>query len=162
MSILTLCSQCVIDFNRWLTNNGHYLYSFGDINLYLPFPKPLTGSIKPTFFSFVMRLPAAVTESFVIAAMSERPNTPSTPILANTAFTFSIVPWLAFSRSRVDMMKCPYHDICAEYGCPELCRCFCDSDDISYAGLHPKLIWERTMTLGRGDDRCDFCMKIIK
>ena len=43
-----------------------------------------------------------------------------------------------------------------------LCRCFCDSDDISYAGLHPKLIWHRTKTLCRGDDRCDFCMKIIK
>ena len=61
---------------------------------------------------------------------------------------------------RVDMMKCPYHDTCAEYGCPELCRYFCDSDDISYAGLHPKLIWERSMTLGRGNDRYDFCMKI--
>ena len=61
---------------------------------------------------------------------------------------------------RVDMMKCPYHDTCAEYGCPELCRCFCDSDDISYAWLHPKLIWERSMTLGRGNDRCDFCMKV--
>ena len=23
---------------------------------------------------------------------------------------------------------------CTEYGCPELCRCFCDSDDISYTG----------------------------
>ena len=63
---------------------------------------------------------------------------------------------------RVDMMKCPYHDTCTEYGCPELCRCFCDSDDISYTGLHPKLIWERSMTLGRGNDRCDFCMKTIK
>ena len=41
-------------------------------------------------------------------------------------------------------------------------RCFCDSDDISYTGLHPKLIWERSMTLGRGNDRCDFCMKTIK
>ena len=61
---------------------------------------------------------------------------------------------------RVDMMKCPYHDTCAEYGCPELCRCFCDSDDISYTGLHPKLIWHRTKTLGRGNDRCDFCMKV--
>ena len=29
-------------------------------------------------------------------------------------------------------------------------------------GLHPKLIWERSMTLGRGNDRCDFCMKIMK
>ena len=63
---------------------------------------------------------------------------------------------------RVDMVKCPYHDTCAEYGYPELCRCFCDSDDISYAGLYPKLIWERNMTLGCGDDRCDFCMKIMK
>ena len=63
---------------------------------------------------------------------------------------------------RVDMMECPYHDTCVAYGCPELCRCFCDSDDISYAGLHPKLIWERSMTLGRGHDRCDFCMKTIK
>ena len=63
---------------------------------------------------------------------------------------------------RVDMMKCPYHDTCVAYGCPELCCCFCDSNDISYTGLHPKLIWERSMTLGRGNDRCDFCMKTIK
>lgn len=63
---------------------------------------------------------------------------------------------------RVDMRKCPYHDTCLEYGCPELCRCFCDSDDVSYAGLHPKLVWHRTKTLGRGDDRCDFCMRIIE
>ena len=58
-----------------MADNGHFLYSFGAINLYLPFPKPLTGSIKSAFFSFVMRFPAAVTESF------------------------AIVPWLAFSRS---------------------------------------------------------------
>ncbi len=44
----------------------------------------------------------------------------------------------------------------------ELCHCFCDSDDITYDGLHPKLVWHRTKTLGRGDDRCDFCMKIMK
>ena len=25
---------------------------------------------------------------------------------------------------RVDMMKCPYHDTCVAYGCPELCCCF--------------------------------------
>ena len=63
---------------------------------------------------------------------------------------------------RVDMTKCPYHDTCVEYGCPELCRCFCDSDDISYSGLHPRLVWQRTMTLGCGGDRCDFCMKVRK
>ncbi len=61
---------------------------------------------------------------------------------------------------RIDMIKCPYHDTCIKYGCPELCRCFCDSDDISYDGLHPKLSWHRTKTLGRGDELCDFCLKI--
>ena len=63
---------------------------------------------------------------------------------------------------RIDMTRCPYHDECVRCGCPELCPCFCDSDDITYDGLHPKLIWQRTMTLGRGDDRCDFCMKVVK
>ena len=63
---------------------------------------------------------------------------------------------------RIDMSRCPYHDECVRCGCPELCHCFCDSDDITYDGLHPKLIWQRTMTLGRGDDRCDFCMKVVK
>ena len=62
----------------------------------------------------------------------------------------------------VDMTKCPYHDTCVQYGCPELCPCFCDSDDITYDGLHPKLLWHRTKTLGRGNDCCDFCMKIAE
>ena len=61
---------------------------------------------------------------------------------------------------RIDMTKCPYHDACVQYGCPELCRCFCDSDDITYDGMHPKLLWHRTKTLGRGGDCCDFCLKI--
>ena len=61
---------------------------------------------------------------------------------------------------RIDMTKCPYHDTCVQYGHPELCRCFCDSDDAAYDQLHRKLVWRRTKTLGRGDDRCDFCLKI--
>ena len=61
---------------------------------------------------------------------------------------------------RIDITKCPYHDTCARYGCPELCRCFCDSDDISYDGLHHRLVWRRTGTLGRGNACCDFCLKI--
>ena len=61
---------------------------------------------------------------------------------------------------RIDMTRCPYHDTCVQYGCPELCPSFCDSDDITYNGMHPKLFWHRTKTLGRGDDCCDFCLKI--
>lgn len=63
---------------------------------------------------------------------------------------------------RIDMLKCPYHDACVHYGCPELCPCFCDSDDVTYGGMHPKLIWRRTKTLGRGDNRCDFCIKLTE
>lgn len=61
---------------------------------------------------------------------------------------------------RMDMIKCPYKDTCTKYGCPELCVCFCDSDDVSYDNLHKKLLWHRTKTLGRGDGCCDFCLKI--
>ena len=63
---------------------------------------------------------------------------------------------------RVDMLKCPYHDACARYNCPELCHCFCDSDDITYDGLHKKLVWRRTKTLGRGNECCDFCLMTVK
>lgn len=61
---------------------------------------------------------------------------------------------------RIDMVRCPYHDTCVRYGCPELCPAFCDSDDITYGALHPRLLWRRTQTLGRGDPRCDFCLKL--
>lgn len=61
---------------------------------------------------------------------------------------------------RIDMTRCPYHDACVRYGCPKLCPSFCDSDDITYNGLHPKLAWLRTKTLGRGGDCCDFCLRI--
>ncbi len=61
---------------------------------------------------------------------------------------------------RIDMTRCPYHDACVEHGCPELCHCFCDSDDITYDGMHPRLLWRRTKTLGRGGDCCDFSLKL--
>lgn len=60
---------------------------------------------------------------------------------------------------RFDMTRCPYHDACVQHGCPELCPCFCDSDDITYGQMHPKLLWHRTKTLGRGDDCCDFGLR---
>lgn len=61
---------------------------------------------------------------------------------------------------RIDMVKCPYHESCVRYGCPELCACFCDGDDIAYDNMHPKLLWHRTKTLGRGGDCCDFGLKV--
>lgn len=61
---------------------------------------------------------------------------------------------------RFDMVRCPYHTACVKYGCPELCPCFCDSDDITYDDMHPDLLWHRTKTLGRGDDCCDFGLSL--
>lgn len=62
----------------------------------------------------------------------------------------------------IDMVKCPYFSICSMSGCPELTTVFCNADDVSYGNMHPKLSWERKKTLGRGDDCCDFILKIKK
>jgi hypothetical protein len=60
----------------------------------------------------------------------------------------------------VDMIKCPYVETCKKYGCPELAQFFCKSDDICYSNMHPKLMWDRSQTLGTGGDRCDFKLYI--
>lgn len=58
-------------------------------------------------------------------------------------------------RFDVTMKKCLWHTACAENGCAELCRLFCDVDDVTYGGLS-KLRFERKSTLGYGADCCDF------
>ena len=58
--------------------------------------------------------------------------------------------------ARFDIIKCPYHEMCKKYQCLELNRAFCDSDDAKYGNLHPKLLWRRTGTLGKGASCCDF------
>jgi len=60
------------------------------------------------------------------------------------------------TEMRIDMLECPYNNKCIQYGCPEIVRGFCESDDVCYAQMHPKLVWGRTKTLGKGGDCCDF------
>lgn len=55
----------------------------------------------------------------------------------------------------VTIQKCLWHTACMENDCPELCRLFCDSDNVAYGGLK-KLGFARTQTLGCGGDCCDF------
>lgn len=62
----------------------------------------------------------------------------------------------------IDMIKCPYFSVCSEHGCPELTTVFCNADDIAYGNMHSKLSWERTKTLGRGHDCCDFILRTVK
>lgn len=60
----------------------------------------------------------------------------------------------------IDMVECPYFTTCSMHGCPELTKAFCNADDITYGNMHPNLSWERKKTLGRGDECCDFILKI--
>lgn len=55
----------------------------------------------------------------------------------------------------VTITKCLWHTACIENGCEELCRLFCDVDDVTYGGLK-KIGFTRTKTLGYGGDCCDF------
>ena len=59
---------------------------------------------------------------------------------------------------RMDVLSCPYCRYLTELGCPELTKIFCENDERIYGNL-PGLIFERTGTLGKGADRCDFCIR---
>jgi hypothetical protein len=54
-----------------------------------------------------------------------------------------------------DARECFYVNVLTFYGAPELTAHLCAIDDLLYGDL-PGIAWERTKTLGRGDDRCDF------
>lgn len=55
----------------------------------------------------------------------------------------------------VTIKKCLWHTACVENGCENLCRLFCDVDNVTYGGLN-KIGFSRTKTLGYGGDCCDF------
>lgn len=55
-----------------------------------------------------------------------------------------------------NLRSCLYHDICVEKGCPELCRVYCENDNIAFSGLMPKIRFERVGTIGEGAECCDF------
>jgi hypothetical protein len=52
--------------------------------------------------------------------------------------------------------RCFYLDVLTAYGAPELTAMYCRLDDLLYTAWSPSIKWERTKTLGRGDDCCDF------
>jgi len=59
-------------------------------------------------------------------------------------------------KCHIDMTVCPYFSNCVKYRCPELGTAFCNSDDVSYGNMHPKLFLGRIKTLARGNECCDF------
>jgi hypothetical protein len=52
--------------------------------------------------------------------------------------------------------RCFYLNVFTAYSAPELTALYCRLDDLLYAAWSPSIRWERTKTLGRGDDCCDF------
>ncbi len=59
---------------------------------------------------------------------------------------------------KMDILACPYFHYFSELGCPELTKIFCDNDERVYGNL-PGLKFERTGTLGKGAERCDFYIR---
>jgi hypothetical protein len=55
----------------------------------------------------------------------------------------------------INITKCLWYEACANNGCPELCKCFCDTDDIIYGSLR-KLKFSRTSAIGCSGEWCDF------
>ncbi len=63
------------------------------------------------------------------------------------------------NEARFNIIRCPYMETCKRYGCSEITTAFCDGDDAGYGNMHPKLIWGRTQTIGRGDKCCNFLLQ---
>lgn len=61
----------------------------------------------------------------------------------------------------VNIYRCFILDTLIKHGARELTACFCNTDDWLAEAL-PKIGWERTQTLGRGGDCCDFRWRRIK
>ncbi len=61
---------------------------------------------------------------------------------------------------RMDILACPYCRYFTELGCPELTRIFCENDERMYGNL-PGLVFERKGTIGKGANRCDFCIRKV-
>ena len=76
----------------------------------------------------------------------------------NAGFVYEL-PESHDNEARLNIVRCPYFEICKRYGCPEITSAYCDSDDAGYGNLHPNLIWGRTKTIGHGGDCCDFLLE---
>jgi hypothetical protein len=71
------------------------------------------------------------------------------------------VEWVENSEQAVafNITRCFYLDTLTAYGAPELTAAYCRLDDLIYQDASPFVKWERTKTLGRSDEFCDFCWR---
>lgn len=64
------------------------------------------------------------------------------------------------SRVRLTFHQCPYSKYCLKYEVPELCDVFCTSDEIAAQSMLPYIHFNRSQTIGRGGNYCDFSYEI--
>ena len=71
--------------------------------------------------------------------------------------------WIEDSDQRIafNIHRCFYLNTLTAYWAPELTRLFCQMDDVVYEALPASIRWERTSTLGRGNEQCDFCYRHV-
>jgi hypothetical protein len=69
------------------------------------------------------------------------------------------IEWVENSTQgiRFNMRSCFYFDTLSRYGAPELIASFCRNDCLVYGKMSPYLEWQRTQTIGRGAEYCNFC-----
>lgn len=58
---------------------------------------------------------------------------------------------------RFRMNTCFYYNTLSFYGAPELTASYCQIDDNIYGNMSSQVLWQRTQTIARGAEFCDFC-----
>jgi hypothetical protein len=71
------------------------------------------------------------------------------------------IQWLRYDRSEIhfNMKSCIYFETTKQYNCPEMCPLFCANDDVTFSGYAPAIVFERSGTIARGQEVCDFHFK---
>ncbi len=71
------------------------------------------------------------------------------------------IEWLEVSSERVafNVHRCFWLEVLADYDATELVAQSCYTDDVLFDGASPYISWERTQTLARGGELCDFCFR---
>ena len=58
---------------------------------------------------------------------------------------------------KVRFDRCPTYEVFADYGIPEVCQKYCDSDFEAFRHVHPNLKVTREHEIAYGDAYCDHC-----
>jgi hypothetical protein len=74
------------------------------------------------------------------------------------------IDWLQNDRNaiRFDMKSCFYFGTFSKYGAPELTASFCRVDDLTSGTMSAHIQWQRSRTIARGANYCDFCFLPVK